>query len=227
MTFLWDQSRFTLRACDNHKRVWRCHGKYYTACSIIHYDYFGSGSVSVWASISLEGYRDLHFLLGIRMKSHCYTLCWCTDLWVPPGAGQFPVSHGQSALSVSWRKGKDGCNFPWCSLDLNLVENLWEIMYWCLNADKKHHRLHSSSLMPWSKSGGRSSRTPSTVSSEWGHKHYWATLWLRLDRPVISGFNFAIWCNLQEWLMIMNSTNCGYVSLFSMNYATYISVAIF
>lgn len=99
-------------------------------------------------------------------------------------------------------KGKDGCNFPWCSLDLNLVENLWEIMDWCLNADKKHHRLHSNSLMPWSKSGGRSSRTPSTVSSEWGHKHYWATLWLRLDRPVISGFNFAIWCNLQGWLSL-------------------------
>lgn len=55
-----------------------------------------------------------------------------------------------------------------------------------------------------------SSRTPSTVSSEWGHKHYWATLWLRLDRPVISGFNFASWCNLlltvvmsfcSQWIM--------------------------
>ena len=62
-------------------------------------------------------------------------------------------------------KGIDAINWPSRSPDLNPIEHLWNVMYRLSNAAKYLLRLSRSSLMPWSRSGTKSPRTPSTDSS--------------------------------------------------------------
>ena len=141
--FTSQMSRFTLNTCDRHERVQRYLGERYAVCNIIQYDRFGGGAVIAWGDMSLEGRTDLHVIAN----------------------GPWLLS--ETGMKTSERLSDLGWPLTWppCSPDLNPIKPTYGML--CIGASdttKYSHRLSRSSLMPWSRSGRSSPRTPSADS---------------------------------------------------------------
>ncbi len=77
-------------------------------CQVHQWCHFGSGSVMVWREISLESHTDLHVLANGAL-----TTVWYQD------------EIFRAAVGIDW---------PSCSPDLNVNENLCYVMYWSIQS---------------------------------------------------------------------------------------------
>ncbi|KAI4872921.1 hypothetical protein NFI96_005299 [Prochilodus magdalenae] len=178
-----DESRFYLSTCDRRDRLWRRRGECYATCSIIQHDWFGGGSVIFWVGISLEGCTDLY-----RLDNGTLTAIRYQDEILGPVVRPYAGAVGPGFLLVHNNaqphvvrvcrqflesEGIDTIDWPTGSPDLYPIEHPGTLCFGP-SATRLHFRLSRSSVMPWSRSGRRSPRTPSVVSlgACGGHTNY-------------------------------------------------------
>lgn len=78
----WEQVH--TEPCDRHERVLRHHGKHYSAWNIIQHEWFGWGSVMVWAGISVFNWNNLYIKIWCVIYSSLHFLEQCMYVIVRP-----------------------------------------------------------------------------------------------------------------------------------------------
>ena len=81
-----DKSRFCVDFTDRHARVWRIPNERFAPVCVAEHDWFGGGSVMVWAGISAQGKTDLHVIDNGTLTALRY-VNEILDVYVRPYAG--------------------------------------------------------------------------------------------------------------------------------------------
>ena len=81
-----DESRFGVDFTDRRARVWRMPSERFGPVCVVEHDWFGGGSVMVWAGISAQGKTDLHVIDNGTLTALRY-VNEILDVYVRPYAG--------------------------------------------------------------------------------------------------------------------------------------------
>ena len=81
-----DESRFCVDFTDRRARVWRMPNERFAPVCVAEHDWFGGGSVMVWAGISAQGKTDLHVIDNGTLTALSY-VNEILDVYVRPYAG--------------------------------------------------------------------------------------------------------------------------------------------
>ncbi|KAK1786188.1 hypothetical protein P4O66_017902 [Electrophorus voltai] len=128
--------RFTCERCE---RVCRCCGEHYAACSIIQYDQFGGGSV-ICRGICAKSHTNFEVIANGTLTSDWYRdkiLRASVKPYADAVSPRFLLMQDNAQPYVAkvcrhFPNDKGVDNIDRLSFSLNPIENLWGIMYQCI-----------------------------------------------------------------------------------------------
>ena len=114
-----DESRFCVDFTDRHARVWRMPNERFAPVCVAEHDWFGGGSVMVWAGISAQLKTDLHIIDNGTLTALRY-INEILDVYVRPYAG----AVGENFILMDDSARANRARSP----DLNPIEHAWDML---------------------------------------------------------------------------------------------------
>ena len=181
-------------------KVWRCCGEHNTACNIIQQDRFGDGPVMVW--------RDV---LGGWHRPPCHSQSYP----VPIVRSGFLLQDNacphvdRVRMQLLDEQSINAIDWPFCSPDLNLIEQLWDVMHQCIRCRRVPPQTVKELSDPLIKVWGEIPQDTirwlirsrpicflGLVQVRGGLTNYWITLWV----GSVCDFNFLLRFLVRFWI---------------------------